>query len=60
MRAALLAAALLAGCGIKAAPRPPLRPGASPEERPAAAPKPASCDTCDTTPSPAASAPRAP
>jgi hypothetical protein len=58
MRAALLVAALLAGCGIKAAPRPPLRPGATPEARPIAA-EPTSCDTCDTTPSPAP-APRTP
>ncbi len=58
MRRALLAAALLSACGIKAAPRPPVKPGAAPEERPAAA-EPASCETCGSAPTPSP-APRTP
>jgi hypothetical protein len=46
---ALLAAALVAGCGVKAPPRPPLAPGAAPA---AAAAEPARCDGCATAPAP--------
>jgi hypothetical protein len=59
IRAALLAA-LVAGCGVKAPPRPPLKPGAAPSDPPAAAePAPATCETCGTGPAPAP-APRTP
>jgi hypothetical protein len=52
---ALVLAALAAGCGVKAPPRPPVKAG-EPAARPAAAAPPA-CEGCGTTP---AAAPRSP
>jgi hypothetical protein len=53
----LLVAAALAGCGVKAPPRPPAKPGAA---APApATDAPAACKTCGA-PAPAAPTPRTP
>ncbi len=57
---ALAVAALLAGCGVKAPPRPPLGPGATAPDRPEAAEpdageraaaEPAAAGACATPPS---------
>jgi hypothetical protein len=54
---ALFVAIALAGCGVKAPPRPPAKPGAA---APApAADAPAACDTCGA-PAPASPTPRNP